>query len=197
MKNPFLIGAKIYLRPVEREESEVLEPWFNDPEVLRTVLGHRPLNRQQEEAYIEKINASEQDIMLGIAVQETDRLIGVTGLHQILLKNRSAGFGITIGAKDEWGKGYGTEATALMVRYAFETLNLNRVWLHVLEYNQRGLRTYEKLGFKREGVLRQEHYRDGRYWDTITMAILRQEWDQQGAGAKPESGEAQKQPSGR
>jgi RimJ/RimL family protein N-acetyltransferase len=94
------------------------------------------------------------------------------------LKNRSACFGITIGAKDEWGKGYGTETTVLMVRYAFETLNLNRVWLHVFEYNQRGLRTYDKIGFKREGVLRQDHYQNGRYWDTITI-ILRQEWEHQ------------------
>src|SRR5206468_7752591 len=75
-----------------------------------------------------------------------------------------------------WGKGYGTEATRLMVQYAFDTLNLNRVWLHVLEYNERGIRCYEKVGFKKEGLLRQEHFRDGRYWDTHLVAILRDEW---------------------
>jgi RimJ/RimL family protein N-acetyltransferase len=63
-----------------------------------------------------------------------------------------------------------------MVGYAFETLNLNRIWLNVYEYNQRGVRAYEKVGFRREGVLRQDTFRDGRYWDTIAMAVLREEW---------------------
>ncbi len=89
---------------------------------------------------------------------------------------RRASFGILIGDKAAWGKGYGSEATRLMLRHAFETLNLNRVWLHVYEYNQRGIRAYEKVGFRREGVLRQDTFRDGRYWDTIAMAVLREEW---------------------
>ena len=62
------------------------------------------------------------------------------------------------------------------MRYAFETLNLNRVWLHAFEYNKGGLRAYEKVGFKREGVLRQDCFREGRYWDTIVMGLLREEW---------------------
>jgi [ribosomal protein S5]-alanine N-acetyltransferase len=62
MKNPFLIGTKVYLRPVEREEAGAIVPWFNDPEVTRTTLAHRPLNRQQEEGFIEKISASDQDV---------------------------------------------------------------------------------------------------------------------------------------
>jgi RimJ/RimL family protein N-acetyltransferase len=54
---------------------------------------------------------------------------------------------------------------------------MNRVWLHVYEYNERGLRAYERVGFKREGVLRQHRYHEGRYWDTIVMGILREEWE--------------------
>ena len=79
--------------------------------------------------------------------------------------------------KGSWGQGYGTEATRLVVQHAFATLNLNRVWLEVYEYNPRGLRAYEKVGFRKEGVKRQDNYRAGRYWDTIVMAILREEWD--------------------
>lgn len=177
MKNPFLIGTKTYLRPLEREDAPQVVCWFNDPEVTRTLLVYRPMSVQAEVAFIETINKDEHDIVLGIAIKQTDRLIGVTGLHQMELKNRHTNFGICIGEKSEWGKGYGTEATRLMVKYAFETLNMNRVWLHVYEYNERGVRAYEKVGFKREGVLRQETYREGRYWDTITMAILREEWE--------------------
>jgi RimJ/RimL family protein N-acetyltransferase len=176
MKNPYLIGTKVYLRPVEREDVPFILPWMNDPDVTRTLRFYRPMNREAEEAFLDHIYKSETDLVLGITVKQDDRLIGLTGLHQMDFKNRHASFGITIGEKGEWGKGYGTEATALMVRHAFGTLNLNRVWLHVYECNGPAIQIYEKIGFRREGVLRQEHYREGRYWDTISMALLREDW---------------------
>jgi [ribosomal protein S5]-alanine N-acetyltransferase len=185
MQNPFLIGTKIYLRPLERADAPTLEAWINDPEVTRTLAFYRPMNLQNEEEFIARVYQSEHDLVLGIAVKQSDELIGATGLHEIDFKNRHANFGINIGKKDEWGNGYGTEATTLMVRHAFETLNLNRVRLLVYENNPRARRAYEKVGFKQEGILRQDRYHEGRYWDTFTMAILREEWDtikQRGGG---------------
>jgi RimJ/RimL family protein N-acetyltransferase len=176
MKNPFLIGQTIYLRPVERADAPLMAPWINNPEVTRTLLRHRPMSVHLEEEWIDRIVRSEQDLALVIMLREGDRPIGGTGLTQIDARNRHAGFGILLGEPEQWGKGYGSEATRLILGYAFETLNLNRVWLHVFEYNQRGLRAYEKVGFRREGVLRQDNYREGRYWDTIVMGILRDEW---------------------
>jgi RimJ/RimL family protein N-acetyltransferase len=178
------MGTKVYLRPVEREDAAQFQPWFNDPEVTRYLLVHRPLSRKMEEDFIDKMAGSEQDMILAVVVRGCDRLVGVTGFHQINPKNRSACFGITIGDKSAWGKGYATEATALMAGYAFEALNLNRVWLHVFEYNPRGIRAYERVGFRREGVLRRGQYREGRYWDTVVMAILREDWDALRAGMK-------------
>lgn len=177
MKNPFLIGTRIYLRAMERADAPHCLAWFNHPEITRTLLAYRPINLRAEEEFIDKATQSEHDLVLGIVLKDGDRLIGGTGLHHLDFKNRHASFGITIGDKEEWGKGYGTEATGLMIQHAFETLNLNRVWLHVYEYNERGIRVYTKLGFEKEGVLRQDTYREGRYWDTIVMAILRQEWE--------------------
>jgi RimJ/RimL family protein N-acetyltransferase len=175
--NPFLIGSKVYLRPLERADAPLLVPWMNDHEVTRNLRRYLPLSLREEEAFIEKLGKDEHGFVVGIASRETDRLLGGTGLHQIDFRNRHAQFGIFIGDNAEWGKGYGTEATWLMVKYAFETLNLNRVWLHVYEDNQRGIRAYEKVGFRQEGVLRQDTFRDGRYWNTIVMAVLRDEWD--------------------
>jgi diamine N-acetyltransferase len=177
MKNPFLIGTTVYLRPLERADAPTLVPWVNDPEVSRTILLHRPMNLEAEVAFIDRVNASEHDVVLGVMTKDSDKLIGATGLHHIDFKNRHAAFALSLGDKEEWGKGYGTEATALVVKYAFETLNLNRVWLHVFEYNERAVRVYEKTGFRREGVLRQDMYREGRYWNTYVMAILREEWE--------------------
>lgn len=176
MKNPFLIGPTIYLRPLEREDAPTITPWLNHPDITRYLRRYRPINVRQEEEWIDKLNQTEHDLGVGIVIQQTDALIGCTGLMQIDFSNRHAGFGIVIGVEEEWGKGYGTEATRLMVQYAFETHNLNRVWLHVYDYNQRAIRAYEKVGFRKEGVLRQEMFRDGHYWDTVVMGILRDEW---------------------
>jgi len=177
MINPFRIGTKVYLRPLDREDAPLLQTWINDPEITRTLAFYRPVNRTFEEEFIATVNQSEHDVVLGIAITQTDALIGATGLHQIDYKNRHANFGINIGEKTQWGNGYGTEATYLMVQYGFETLNLNRVRLLVFENNPRARRAYEKVGFKQEGVLRQDRFHEGRYWDTITMAMLREEWD--------------------
>jgi UDP-4-amino-4,6-dideoxy-N-acetyl-beta-L-altrosamine N-acetyltransferase len=176
VQNPFLIGKTIYLRPLERADAPTVQPWINDPDVRRHLLAHRPMNLHGEEDFIDKLQKSEDSVGLVIVVRETDRSIGVCGLHNIELKSRQAALGILLGAKDEWDHGHGTEATRLIVEYGFDTLNLNRIWLHVFEDNARARRCYEKVGFQREGILRQEHYRAGRYWDTITMAILRDEW---------------------
>ncbi len=176
MKNPFLIGALIYLRPLERADAPQLVEWINDPEVTRTLKQYRPIDLQSEEEYLDRARQAENQLALGIVARDADHFVGVTGFHHIDTKNRHASFGILIGDKASWGKGYGTEATRLLVGHAFETLNLNRVWLHVYEDNERGRRVYEKVGFRREGVLRQDNYRAGRYRDTIVMGVLREEW---------------------
>jgi RimJ/RimL family protein N-acetyltransferase len=178
MHNPFLIGRSVYLRPLEREDAALVQPWMNDPDVNRTMRTHGPLSLCAEQAYIDKLLQNEHACTAVIVRRDVDQAIGLCGLHQIDFQQRHCIFGITIGDKDAWGMGFGTEATFLMVQHAFETMNLNRVALQVYEYNQRGLRAYEKVGFRKEGVLRQENYREGRYWDTILMAMLRQEWDE-------------------
>ena len=176
MDHPFLIGSKVYLRPLESTDAPTLLPWVNDPEVTRTLKLYQPLNLSAEEEFIAQVNQNDKELILGIVVRETDKLVGDLGLTLIDYRCRRACFGLMIGDKSAWGKGYGSEATALILAHAFETLNLNRVWLNVYEYNHRAIHVYEKLGFRREGVLRQDHYREGRYWDTIAMAILRAEW---------------------
>lgn len=176
MRNPFLIGSKVYLRPLDLEDIASLTTWLNDPEVTRHLLVYRPLSRMAEEAFLRKLSESESEIVLGIVVRDPEQFIGVTGLRHLDVRNRHAEFGIAIGEKTTWGSGCGTEATRLIVRYAFETLNLNRIWLHVGEDNERAVHVYQNVGFRTEGRLRQDMYREGRYWDSLVMAVLREEW---------------------
>jgi len=177
--NPFRIGKTIYLRPLECGDASLLQQWINDPEVTRTLLAYQPINLAAEERWIDELYKTDHEVVLGIAIVASDKLIGAVGLHRIDYKNRHAQFGIVIGDRHEWHKGYGTEATGVMVAYAFDTLNLNRVWLHVYVTNPYGMRAYEKAGFQKEGVLRQETFRDGRYVDAVAMAILRADWTAQ------------------
>lgn len=177
MKNPFLIGEKIYLAPVEVDDLNHYLKWMNDQEVTRFLNTRFPLNRDVEKELLESMVREEDTIVLGIHLKETDKLIGGIGLHKIQQVDRCATFGIVIGDKEEWSKGYGTEATELIVNYGFQTLNLNRIELEVFAYNERGINCYEKVGFMREGARRQARFCDGEYYDVILMGILRQEWE--------------------
>lgn len=178
MKTPFLIANRIYLRPIEREDAPMIAAWINDPEVRTFVRRNRPMNVASEIEFIDRINADETMVALVITLKDGDRAIGVTGLHAIDSRNRSAEFGISIGDKPNWGQGYGKEVTQAMVDHAFGTLNMNRLALFIYDFNERAIRCYEKVGFRREGVLREEHYRDGRYCNTLVMSVLRSEWDE-------------------
>jgi RimJ/RimL family protein N-acetyltransferase len=86
-------------------------------------------------------------------------------------------FGIFIGDKNYWSKGYGTDATKTLLRFAFEELGLNLVELEVYDFNPRAMRCYEKAGFRRVGAHRQGLYRHGKFHDEYLMSILREEWD--------------------
>jgi len=176
MDFPFLIGERVYLRPVEMEDVDRFVRWFNDPVVRLTLSSATPLNRLREREFVERLYKDSRDVVLAVVAREGDTHIGVAGLHGMGLPNRSATFGIAIGEKAHWDKGYGTEATKLMLNYGFGTLNLHRITLWVYDFNPRGVHVYEKLGFKEEGRKRESVFRGGRYQDEILMGILESEW---------------------
>jgi RimJ/RimL family protein N-acetyltransferase len=117
-----------------------------------------------------------------------DQPIGFVGLRNVLWNQRDAWVGIGIGEAKYWGKGYGTDAMLLALRYGFMELNLERVSLSVFASNQRAIRSYEKAGFRPEGLKRQVIRRDGVVEDVLYMGILRQEWLAQGSGGENDVG---------
>ncbi len=174
-----LYGQGVRLRAMEREDIAAFVRWFNDPEVRQYMLVYAPMSTAQEERWFEGRLDAKDDYYFGIeALVDGDWVhIGNIGLHAVDWKNRVTTFAIIIGEKQYWGRGYGTEATRIILRFAFHELNLHRVELEVFDFNPRAIRAYEKAGFRREGTRRQAHYHDGRYHDAHTMAILRQEFD--------------------
>ena len=115
-------------------------------------------------------------LSMAIHVVESNRLIGTCALSQLDPDNGSALFHITIGEKDTWGRGYGTEATRLMLDHAFTELGLHRVALTVFAFNERAVRSYRSVGFVVEGRAREAIWREGRWWDEISMSLLDSEW---------------------
>ncbi len=172
-----LAGRLVVLRRHRPENLAAFERWYADREVARlTRYQQAPLSAEEIERFFFSRVMGADFLAMAIHVRETDRLIGTCAFSQLDGDNGSALFHITIGERDAWGKGYGTEATALMVNHAFERLALHRIGLSVFEFNLRAIRAYEKVGFAIEGRAREAIFRDGRYWDEIHMSILEPEW---------------------
>ena len=158
-------------------DAEIIAHWSRDSQFWRLVhtdpaYPELPKNvkREMEEQPIERQSFAIRTLAL-------DRLIGLIGLYTIFPAQREAFMGIRIGERDDRGKGYGTDALRVLLRYTFDELNLYRVSLSVLEGNGRAMRSYEKCGFRYEGRQRQAWAYDGRRWDEIYMGLLREEWE--------------------
>ena len=118
-----------------------------------------------------------EEIQFGIRTLGHDELIGFVSLDGINWVDHNCYVAIGIGDRDFWGKGYGTDAMRLMLRYGFGQLNLHRMSLTVFAYNSRAIYSYEKCGFKHEGRIREFILRDGIRSDMLHMGILRKDWD--------------------
>ena len=169
-------GKLVRLRAITREDLPRYVAWINDWEVARHLEFFRPVNLEGEERWYNSLLESSDDNFVFAVETLEGRHIGSVGLHQVHSRHRSAMMGIFIGDKEHWGRGCGSDAIRLMIRYGFEMLNLNRIWLQVFEFNERAIRCYEKCGFRREGTLRQAHYSEGQYCDVRVMGILRGEY---------------------
>lgn len=179
---PTLAGEKVTLRPLVMPDAPRLVALLNDPEVSRNLRLRTPVSLAAEREFIAALAHATDQLVLAITVREDGRLIGVGGLHQLSDPARQSELGLFLGGPEEWGKGFGTETTRLLCAHGFEALGLNRIWLHVYADNERGLRAYARVGFRREGLLRQAALRDGAYVDVVSMSILRGEWTAARAG---------------
>lgn len=172
-------GKHVRLRAVERADLPRFHEWLNDPEVSEGLSLYLPLSSADEDKWFDgAMQGPPEERPLAIEIRDgnTWRLAGNARLFRLEWTNRSAEFGIFIGDKSKWNKGYGTEALQLILKHAFETLNLHRVHLRVHASNLRARRSYEKAGFVLEGTLRQALFRRGTYVDVNVMSLLRPEW---------------------
>jgi RimJ/RimL family protein N-acetyltransferase len=181
MNENLLRGDLVRLTVEEPETLAKLEAqWLGNSEYSR-LLDWEPARRASAKTvqkWIEKQCENESSIAFSIRTLADDHIIGEIGLDAIYWTHGDSFVGIGLGNREDWGKGYGTDAMKIILRYAFTELNLRRVSLDVFEYNPRGVRSYEKAGFVIEGRQRGVILREGRRWGMIYMGILREEWEQ-------------------
>jgi RimJ/RimL family protein N-acetyltransferase len=168
-------GQLVRLRPIRRDDLPRFVEWVADAEVQRFVGFYRPIGLEQEERWFEGILAEKGSDHFAIETLD-GRLIGSCGVEDQHPRFRSAELGILIGDREYWGKGYGSDAIRVLLRFSFGTLNLHRVHLRVAADNARGIRCYEKCGFRHEGTERSAAFVDGRYVDVLDMGVLAEEY---------------------
>jgi ribosomal-protein-alanine N-acetyltransferase len=174
----YLRGPRVWLRPLEKEDLARYQELFAEPEISLSYgkLGvPETLGRLQRRYDAGELDTTDRFLLLVIETEGT--LIGAMQLSNTEnLPSRSATFGIMIGDPAYLDRGYGTEASKLLLDYAFAVLGYHKVNLDLFEYNARALAMYEKLGFVVEGRRRENHWSRGRFWDDILMGVTAEEW---------------------
>ena len=175
---PILRASRVYLRPAERDDLERFVRWFGDAEVARYLSLRAPFSLAAEERWFEQMLGSQgkRDYHFVICLAEDGTPIGTAGLHGISGMEGNAEFGISIGEKAYWNKGYGTETLHAICDFGFGALRLERIQLQVHAPNKRAQRSYQKAGFVHEGTQRHAMFAEGEFWDVEVMSLLRDEW---------------------
>ena len=174
---PSLTGEKVFLRPLELSDAALCARWMADQEITQFLgKGRMPLPVHKEEEWIRMVSKDDHNAVFAICEKSNNTHIGNCGLHAMEFIDRICTAGILIGDKQKWGKGLGTEAMRLMCNHAFHEFNMRRVELSVFDFNERGIKSYLKLGFKEEGRMKERRYKSGRYADEILMVVRAQDW---------------------
>ncbi len=178
LTNPLLRGDLVRLDAITPDDLPTVTRWFSDPVFMRLFdarpAAPRTLAAVQDE--ITTLQKSSQDFTFAIRRTSQDAIIGVVTIDEILWPHRVGGLAIGLGSAEQRGQGFGTEAGALALRFAFQELNLHRITVTVFRYNTASLRMVEKLGFVQEGVFREFLERDGQRHDMLLFGLLRPEW---------------------
>jgi len=162
--------------------------WLNDPEVTEFTAGESgEVTLAGERDWFAHISDPESGVNVW-AVEADGRHIGNCALR-LGAGRQTAGFGIVIGDKTAWNKGYGTAACREVLRIGFQEMGLHRIHLEAFADNGRAIRCYEKCGFRREGLHRQARWKRGEWRDAVSMAIVREEWEAWAASVAPSPGE--------
>ena len=170
-------GEKVSLRPMKPKEVELIYKWANNPDVMPYWYGKRKSLKQIKDDWRPHY-FSDRNPYSGrcFVIVADNKPIGMINYNKIDRENKSADIDIIIGQKENWDKGYGTDALKTFINYLFRKFKLNRIWLGTYVFNLRAVSAYKKAGFKKEGILREDALINGKFIDSFIFSILRKEF---------------------
>lgn len=175
-----LLGELVQLDAIEKEDLPVLKKWRNLPEFRKHFREYRELNNEMQlqwyEAKVVNDNTTE---MFAIRDRESLELLGCVGLAYINWVHRHADLSLYVGWQNSYidDLGYAEESCRLLLNYAFAEIGLNKVWTEIYKFDHKKNTLYNKLGFQQDGMLRQNYFYDGRWWDSRILSILAAEYE--------------------
>ena len=175
-------GKRVNLRPLVRGDLVYLRKWLGDAEIRGLIGEVASMSKAESEKFLEKVRGDTARAWFMVVVKENNKVIGEAGLLRMDRAWHTTDISVIIWEREEWGKGYGTEAVLLLLDHAFRHLDFHRAAVGVVGFNERALRFWAKIGFKKEGVQRDGYYYDGKYHDFVLMSILEDEFRELHAG---------------
>ena len=167
-----LSGKLIYLRPMEEKDTDLIVKWRNHERVRRNFIYQKSFTKEGHENWIHTMIETGSAVQFIICEKETNRPVGSVYFRDINTEHHKAEYGIFIGEDDAVGKGIGTETARLAILYGFRAMNLHKIILRAFAENEGALRSYEKAGFVREALLKEEVCIEGCYRDIVLMGII-------------------------
>lgn len=172
-------GQKVYLAPIEREDLKQLMEWRNLPEYRKYFREYREINSDtQENWYKNKVLNDPSTVMFSIKLVEDGSLAGCCGLCYINWIHRYADLSLYIGWNNSYidENGFAKESCELLFDYGFNEIGLNKIWTEIYEFDNKKYKLYHELGFQDDGLLRQQYYYQGKWWNSYVMSLLKQEY---------------------
>lgn len=171
-----LSGSKVFLRNLDDSDKNVLKLLINDEDISRSIVGwSKPVSSVEHTLWFDNLKNDGNFRYIIANIQKNEEVYGTAIISKIDWKNRSCSIDIKL-LKEFQGKGYGFETLILLTRYIFEELNMNRIFVNILECNEHSMSLFEKVGFVREGIQRKAIYKNGKYNNLIMYSILKEEY---------------------
>ncbi len=171
---PVLSGQKVILRPITDDDTDLIVRWRNEPSVYEYFIFRQPFTAEMHRGWLKNRVATGQVVQYIIVLKDTQQPVGSVYFRDIDTRHESAEYGIFIGEDSARNKGVGTETARLFTDFGLGALGLHRIFLKVLDGNDIARRSYEKVGFKTEGMFRDMVKLDGRFRNVIFMAKIKE-----------------------
>ncbi|HUX95601.1 MAG TPA: GNAT family protein [Bacteroidales bacterium] len=178
MKPIPLVSERLLLKPLSLEHlTQDYVDWMNDPDVIRYLESGGNYTLEMLKEYL--MDVEKKEILFWAIHKKDDHLhIGNIKIDPINIRHGIGEYGIMMGRKSEWGKGYAEEATRLILNYSFEHLGLRKITLGVISKNKAAFNLYLKIGFELEGIYKKQGIYAGEYCDAIRMAIFNPDFNE-------------------